>query len=162
MSSNLARYDGQRYGYSHPHASNLDSSYELSREKGFGAEAKRRIMIGTYVLSSGYYNAYYRKAQIVRTKIINDFSSAFEKFDFLIGPTSPTVAFKIGERVHEPLKMYLSDIMTVAASISGNPAISIPAGMTQGLPVGLQIIGPMGGDRDLLAMAKACEKELSK
>lgn len=158
VSSNLARYDGQRYGYSDPDATDLDSSYELSREKGFGAEAKRRIMIGTYVLSSGYYDAYYRKAQIVRTKIIREFSAAFKKYDFLVGPTSPTIAFKIGERASDPLKMYLSDIMTVAASISGNPAICLPAGTSQGLPVGLQIIGPTRGDRNLLAIAKAFEE----
>lgn len=158
VSSNLARYDGQRYGYSDSDANDLVSSYELSRERGFGSEAKRRIMIGTYVLSSGYYDAYYQKAQTVRTKIINEFSEAFKKHDFLLGPTSPTVAFKIGERADDPLKMYLSDIMTVAANISGNPAISVPAGASQGLPVGLQIIGPMSGDRNLLAMAKAYEE----
>jgi aspartyl-tRNA(Asn)/glutamyl-tRNA(Gln) amidotransferase subunit A len=157
VSSNLSRYDGQRYGYSAPDAKNLDESYELSREQGFGAEAKRRIMIGTYVLSSGYYDAYYKKAQTVRTKIINEFSTAFEKFDFLIGPTCPNTAFKIGERSHDPLKMYLTDIMTVAANMSGNPAISLPAGMAEGLPVGLQIIAPMRGDRQMLALARAFE-----
>jgi len=157
VSSNLARYDGQRFGYSYPDAPDLSSSYQLSREKGFGAEAKRRIMIGTYVLSSGYYDAYYKKAQIVRTKIIDDFRDAFSKYDFLVGPTSPTVAFKIGERAHDPLKMYLADIMTVAANMSGNPAISIPAGLSEGLPVGLQIIGPQRGDRELLGVAKAVE-----
>lgn len=157
VSSNLSRYDGQRYGYSSPDAKNLDESYELSREQGFGAEAKRRIMIGTYVLSSGYYDAYYKKAQIVRTKIINEFSDAFSKYDFLLGPVSPTPAFKIGERTGDPLKMYLTDIMTVAANMSGNPAISVPAGDIDGLPVGLQLIGPMRGDRQLLGMAAAFE-----
>src|SRR6478609_7106503 len=111
VSSNLSRYDGQRYGYAAKDAKNLDESYELSREQGFGAEAKRRIMIGTYVLSSGYYDAYYKKAQTVRTKIINEFSDAFKNYDFLIGPTCPNTAFKIGERSHDPLQMYLSDIM---------------------------------------------------
>lgn len=157
VSSNLSRYDGQRYGYSYENAKNLDESYELSREQGFGAEAKRRIMIGTHVLSSGYYDAYYKKAQIVRTKIINEFSQAFQKFDFLIGPVSPTTAFKIGERSEDPLNMYLTDIMTVAANMSGNPAISVPAGGADGMPVGLQIIAPMNGDRQLLGIAKAFE-----
>ena len=157
VSSNLARYDGQRFGYSDPSAKDLQSSYELSREKGFGAEAKRRIMIGTYVLSSGYYDAYYKKAQTVRTKIINEFKEAFAKYDFLIGPVSPTAAFKIGERTNDPLKMYLTDIMTVAANMSGNPAISVPAGYSNELPVGLQIIGPQMGDRGLLAIAKSFE-----
>src|SRR3990167_9406426 len=160
VSSNLARYDGQRYGYSEQSATDLLSSYELSREKGFGAEAKRRIMIGTYVLSSGYYDAYYKKAQTVRTKIISEFADAFEKYDVLVGPTSPTTAFKIGEKVNDPLSMYLSDIMTVAANMSGNPAISIPAGLSSELPVGLQLIGPMKGDRKLLEITKACEELL--
>jgi aspartyl-tRNA(Asn)/glutamyl-tRNA(Gln) amidotransferase subunit A len=130
----------------------------MTRETGFGAEAKRRIMIGAYVLSSGYYDAYYKKAQLVRTKIINEFAGAFEKYDFLVGPTSPTVAFKIGERSHDPLKMYLSDIMTVAANMSGNPAISMPAGESDGLPVGIQLIAPMRGDRRLLGAAMAYEE----
>src|SRR6266404_3015055 len=158
VSSNLGRYDGQRYGFSAKDAKSLDESYELSREQGFGAEAKRRIMIGTHVLSSGYYDAYYKKAQTVRTRIISEFTKAFETLDLLVGPVVPNPAFKIGERTSDPLKMYLSDIMTVAANISGNPAISVPAGMTDGLPVGLQIIGPMRGDRQLLAAAKAFEE----
>ena len=157
VSSNLARYDGQRYGHSSKDSKTLEESYFLSREEGFGAEAKRRIMIGAYVLSSGYYDAYYKKAQTVRTKIINEFNKAFEQFDFLIGPTAPSVAFKIGERTEDPLKMYLSDIMTVSANISGNPAISIPAGEAAGLPVGLQIIAPQRADRELLTVAKAFE-----
>lgn len=158
VSSNLARYDGQRYGFSAPEAQNLDESYELSRQQGFGAEAKRRIMIGAHVLSSGYYDAYYKKAQIVRTKIINEFSEAFKRYDFLLGPVSPVTAFKIGEKTADPLQMYLMDIMTVAANMSGNPAISVPAGETDGLPVGLQFIGPMRGDRQLLAAAKAFQE----
>jgi aspartyl-tRNA(Asn)/glutamyl-tRNA(Gln) amidotransferase subunit A len=157
VASNLSRYDGQRYGHSAMDAKNLDESYELSREEGFGAEAKRRIMIGTYVLSSGYYDAYYKKAQTVRTKIINEFSQAFSKYDFLVGPISPTPAFKIGAKTAEPLKMYLNDIMTVAANMSGNPAISLPAGLAGSLPVGLQIIAPMGADHQMLAAAKAFE-----
>lgn len=158
VSSNLSRYDGQRYGYSAPDAKDLDDSYFLSREQGFGAEAKRRIMIGSHVLSSGYYDAYYKKAQTVRTKIIKEFEEAFSKYDFLIGPTCPNVAFKIGERANDPLQMYLTDIMTVAANISGNPAISVPAGESQGLPVGLQLIAPHRNDRKLLAVAKAYER----
>jgi aspartyl-tRNA(Asn)/glutamyl-tRNA(Gln) amidotransferase subunit A len=161
VSSNLSRYDGQRYGYSAADAKDLDESYELSREHGFGAEAKRRIMIGAHVLSSGYYDAYYKKAQTVRTKIINEFSQAFEKYDFLVGPVAPMTAFKIGERTDDPLKMYLTDIMTVAANMSGNPSVSVPSGMANSLPVGLQIIGPMRGDRELLAAAKKFE-ELNK
>jgi aspartyl-tRNA(Asn)/glutamyl-tRNA(Gln) amidotransferase subunit A len=112
-------------------------------------------MIGTYVLSSGYYDAYYKKAQTVRTKIINEFREAFKSFDLLIGPTTPTTAFKIGEKTGDPLKMYLNDIMTVAANMSGNPAISVPAGTSDGLPVGLQIIAPLGADVLMLAAAKA-------
>jgi aspartyl-tRNA(Asn)/glutamyl-tRNA(Gln) amidotransferase subunit A len=158
VSSNLSRYDGQRYGYSYKDAKDLDESYFLSREHGFGAEAKRRIMIGTHVLSSGYYDAYYKKAQTVRTKIIQEFEEAFKKFDFLFGPTCPNVAFKIGERTSDPLRMYLTDIMTVAANISGNPAISVPAGESEGLPVGLQLIAPHKGDRALLGIAKGYEE----
>lgn len=158
VSSNLSRYDGQRYGYSAPDAKNLDASYELSREQGFGAEAKRRIMIGAHVLSSGYYDAYYKKAQTVRTKIINEFNQAFEKYDYLVGPVAPMTAFKIGEKTGDPLQMYLTDIMTVAANMSGNPAISVPAGWSDSLPVGFQIIGPLRGDRGLLGFAKKFEE----
>lgn len=158
VSSNLARYDGQRYGHSAAEAKDLEESYLLSREQGFGAEAKRRIMIGSHVLSSGYYDAYYKKAQTVRTKIINEFSETFQSYDLLVGPTAPTVAFKIGERTADPLAMYLTDIMTVAANMSGNPAISVPAGTYDNLPVGLQIIAPMRGDRQLLSAAKAFEE----
>ena len=120
-------------------------------------EAKRRIMIGTYVLSSGYYDAYYKKAQIVRTKIINETNEAFSKFDFLIGPTTPTVAFKIGEKSHDPISMYLSDLLTVSANLVGCPAISIPAGLADGMPVGLHITAPQGHDRKLLAFANSFE-----
>lgn len=160
VSSNLSRYDGQRYGYSHKSANNLDESYVLSREVGFGAEAKRRIMMGTYVLSSGYYDAYYQKAQKVRTKVRQEFDDAFTKYDFLIGPTAPMTAFKIGEKTSDPLQMYLTDIMTVAANISGNPSISIPAGDSDGLPVGLQVIGDYREDRQLLGVARAMERVL--
>lgn len=157
VSSNLSRYDGQRFGFSDPTAQNLEESFSKTRAQGFGAEAKRRIMTGTYVLSSGYYDAYYRKAQTVRTKLINEFADAFKEFDFLVGPTAPTTAFKIGENAHDPLQMYLTDIMTVAVNLSGVPAISIPAGMSNGLPVGLQLIAAQRADRALLGMAKAVE-----
>lgn len=161
VSSNLSRYDGQRYAYSYPDAANLDESFSKSRGIGFGKEAKRRIMIGTYVLSSGYYDAYYRKAQTVRTKLINEFNEAFKSVDFMVGPVAPMPAFKIGENAHDPLQMYLADIMTVAVSLVGVPAISIPAGTTNGLPVGLQLIAPQTHDRDLLAVAKAAEEVLA-
>jgi aspartyl-tRNA(Asn)/glutamyl-tRNA(Gln) amidotransferase subunit A len=160
VSSNLGRYDGQRYPYSYPEAKDLDESYFGSRGRGFGQEAKRRIMIGTYVLSSGYYDAYYKRAQTVRTKLINEFNEAFKTVDFLLGPVAPTAAFKIGENVDNPLHMYLADIMTVAANLVGNPAISLPAGEIEGLPVGLQLIAPQKADRELLALAKQTEELL--
>lgn len=158
VSSNLSRYDGQRYGYSAADAKSLDDSYELSREQGFGAEAKRRIMIGTYVLSSGYYDAYYNKAQTVRTKLINEFEAAFQEVDFLLGPTAPSTAFKIGQNAEDPLQMYLTDIMTVAANLVGVPAVSIPCGESNGLPVGLQLMAPQRADRALLGIARAYEE----
>jgi aspartyl-tRNA(Asn)/glutamyl-tRNA(Gln) amidotransferase subunit A len=154
VSSNLSRYDGQRYGLSISRAKDLFESYELAREKGFEAENKRRIMIGTYVLSSGYYDAYYKKAQTVRTKLIHEFNDVFNKVDFLVGPTAPTVAFKLGANVNVPLAMYLADIMTVAANLVGIPAISLPAGSSDNMPVGLQIMAPQKADRDLLSVAK--------
>lgn len=158
VSSNLSRYDGQRFGFSFDQAKDLTESYVKSRDIGFGKEAKRRIMIGTYVLSSGYYDAYYKRAQTVRTKIINEFAKAFEQVDFLIGPTAPEIAFKIGENTEDPLKMYLTDIMTVAVNLAGVPAISIPAGTVQDMPVGLQLIAPQHADRALLAIAKSAEE----
>lgn len=158
ISSNLSRYDGQRFGYSDPEANTLDESYEMSREKGFGKEAKRRIMTGTYVLSSGYYDAYYNKAQTVRTKLINEFKDAFNKCDFLVGPVAPTTAFKIGENTSDPLKMYLADFMTVGASLVGIPSVSVPCGTSNGLPVGIQIMTAQNKDRELLGFAKAFEE----
>lgn len=156
ISSNLARYDGQRFGYSVGDAKNLEESYNQSRSQGFGAEAKRRIMIGTYVLSSGYYDAYYKKAQTLRTQLINEFTDAFKNVDFLVGPVAPETAFKIGENSDDPLKMYLVDIMTVAVSLAGLPSISVPITVT-GMPVGLQIIGAQKSDKKLLQMAKSAE-----
>jgi aspartyl-tRNA(Asn)/glutamyl-tRNA(Gln) amidotransferase subunit A len=160
VSSNLSRYDGQRFGYSFAEAKNLDESYAKSRGIGFGGEAKRRIMVGTYVLSSGYYDAYYKKAQTVRTKLINECNEAFQNLDFMLGPVAPTTAFKIGENTGDPLHMYLTDIMTVAANLVGIPAISIPAGMSDGLPVGLQLMAPQRKDRALLGFASAAEELL--
>lgn len=161
VSSNLSRYDGQRYAHHTTDAKDLNESYTKTRETGFGAEAKRRIMIGTYVLSSGYYDAYYKKAQTVRTKIIKEFDTAFESVDFLIGPTAPDVAFKIGANVDNPLQMYLTDIMTVAANLSGIPSISIPAGKVNGLPVGVQLMGAQRKDRAVLELAKELEELLA-
>jgi aspartyl-tRNA(Asn)/glutamyl-tRNA(Gln) amidotransferase subunit A len=157
ISSNLSRYDGQRYGRTAPEAQNLDESYLLPRGF-FGKENKRRIMIGTYVLSSGYYDAYYKKAQTVRTKLINEFNQAFKEVDFLVGPTAPTIAFKIGEGADDPLQMYMADVMTVGASLAGVPGINVPAGMSDGLPVGLQIMAAQRADRDLLAFAAKTEE----
>lgn len=157
VSSNLSRYDGQKYGFSYDNAADLAESFKMARSKGFGKEAKRRIMIGTYVLSSGYYDAYYKKAQTVRTKIINEFIEVFKEVDFLLGPVAPTTAFKIGQNAEDPLQMYLTDIMTVAANLAGIPAISLPAGTSEGLPVGLQLMAAQRKDKELLAVAKATE-----
>ncbi len=161
ISSNLARYDGQRYGHVSSEAESLEEAYTKSRSEGFGSEAKRRIMIGTYVLSSGFYDAYYRRAQQVRTKLINEFNQAFEEYDLLIGPTAPTTAFKIGENTKDPMQMYLSDVMTVAANLTGVPAISLPSGTAEDkLPIGLQLIAPQNHDRKLLGYAKEIEEAL--
>jgi aspartyl-tRNA(Asn)/glutamyl-tRNA(Gln) amidotransferase subunit A len=160
VSSNLGRYDGQRYGHSDSKAKDLEADYKGSRGTGFGKEAKRRIMIGTYVLSSGYYDAYYKQAQTVRTKLIKEFDQAFEQADFLLGPVAPTAAFKIGENAGDPLQMYLSDVLTVAANLAGNPSISLPAGLAHDLPVGLQLMAPQKRDRELLALAKQAEELL--
>ena len=141
-SANLARYDGVRYGHRTENFDDLLSMYENTRAEGFGEEVKRRIMIGTYALSSGYYEAYYGTAQKVRTKIAQDFAAAFEQVDFVVTPTSPTVAFELGERTADPLAMYLSDYFTVPMPLAGIPAVSIPCGLSEGLPVGFQIAGP--------------------
>lgn len=162
ISSNLSRYDGQRFGYSDKEAKDLDTSYTNSRTKGFGTEAKRRIMTGAYVLSSGYYDAYYNKAQTVRTKLINEFNDAFSKVDFLAGPTMPTVAPKLGDNTKDPLTMYLEDVMTVGASLVGIPALVIPAGQVNGLPVGLQLMAPQKADRILLSVGASAQKTIEK
>ena len=155
VSSNLGRYDGVRYGARAEDAKNLSEVYGLSRDRGFVSENKRRIMIGSYVLSSGYFDAYYLKAQKARTLLINEFNKVFESYDALVGPVAPTPAFSLGENTEDPVKMYLADIMTVPASLAGLPAISVPAGQTpDGLPVGVQLIGPRKSDALLLALAK--------
>jgi len=158
-SANLARYDGVRYG---PRKGNGDllSLYEETRAAGFGAEVKRRIMLGTYALSSGYYEAYYGRAQRVRTKIADDFRAAFERVDLILTPTSPTVAFKLGERTADPLAMYLSDYCTVPMPLAGVPAISIPGGLSDGLPVGIQLAGPAFSENRILDAAYALEQAI--
>ncbi len=156
-SSNLARYDGVRYGLRAPDATDLLDMYTRTRHDGFGPEVKRRIMLGTYALSSGYYDAYYGRAQRVRTKIAEDFAAAFQQVDFILTPTAPTVAFALGERTADPLSMYLSDYCTVPMSLAGIPAISIPCGLSAGLPVGLQLAGPAFSENGLLDAAHALE-----
>ncbi len=159
-SSNLARYDGIRYGLSDDaKAKSLEEIYRHSRAAGFGPEVKRRIMLGTFVLSAGYYDAYYLKAQKVRTLIIQEYQKAFEKVDCILTPTSPTPAFKLGEKYEDPLTMYLSDIFTVSANIAGLPGISIPAGFINDLPVGLQIMAPHFEETKLLQVAQAYQNE---
>ncbi len=161
-SSNLARYDGVRYGLRVEESGDgINDLYEKTRAAGFGAEVKRRIMIGTYVLSAGYYDAYYMKAQRVRGKIIADFDAAFEKIDVILTPTTPSAAFKIGEKMEDPVTMYLNDVFTVPASLAGIPAISLPACLnSDGLPLGLQLLGRNFGEAQLLQTAYALEREL--
>ncbi|MCC7289259.1 Asp-tRNA(Asn)/Glu-tRNA(Gln) amidotransferase subunit GatA [bacterium] len=158
ISSNLSRYDGIRFGYSDETATDLQQTYLRSRGKGFGPEAKRRIMTGTYALSAGYYDAYYKKAMQVRTLIIEDFRRALDEVDFLVGPTSPTPAVKLGENAEDPVAMYLLDIMTVAINLAGVPSVSVPAGFVDNLPVGMQIIGRQGDDGDVLRAARAFQQ----
>ena len=158
-SSNLARFDGVRYGL-RVDAEDLVGMYTQTRHDGFGAEVKRRIMLGTYVLSSGYYDAFYGRAQRVRTKIVEDFRSVFERVDFVVTPTSPTVAFELGAKTGDPLSMYLNDFCTVPMSLAGIPAISIPCGLSDGLPVGLQLAGPAFSENALLDAAYALEQTL--
>ena len=163
-SSNLARYDGARYGYRSPNATTLDEMYEMSRSEGFGDEVKRRIMLGTFVLSSGYYDAYYRKAQQVRRLISQDFEKAFNNVDLILTPTAPTSAFKLGEKTSDPIAMYLSDIFTAAANISGIPGISVPYGKesTTGLPLGAQLMAPHFEEERMFRGAAWIEREAGK
>jgi aspartyl-tRNA(Asn)/glutamyl-tRNA(Gln) amidotransferase subunit A len=158
-SSNLARYDGVKYGIRAKDYDDLIDLYARSRSEGFGDEVKRRIILGTYALSSGYYDAYYLKAQKVRTLIVREYEEAFASCDAILTPTSPTTAFKIGEKTDDPLSMYLSDVYTVPVNIAGLPALSMPCGLDdQGLPVGVQLIGPAFGEQAILDIANAYEK----
>ncbi len=157
-SSNLARFDGVRYGVRSDNADNLLELYHQSRSEGFGPEVKRRIMLGTYALSSGYYDAYYKKAQQARTLIKQDFDQVFEKYDCIIGPSAPTTAFPFGSKTDDPLQMYLNDIYTIPISLAGLPAISVPCGFTNGLPVGLQIVGKAFDESTVLRVAHAYEQ----
>ncbi len=157
-SANLSRFDGVRYGYRTDNAENLIEMYKQSRSEGFGDEVKRRIMLGTFALSSGYYDAYYKKAQKVRTLIKKDFDDVFEKYDVIIGPTTPTPAFKIGENMEDPLTMYANDILTIPVNLAGVPGISIPCGFSNGLPLGLQIIGKHFDESTIYRVADAFEK----
>jgi len=159
-SSNLARYDGVRYGYRAEGVRDLLHMYTETREQGFGAEVKRRIMLGTYALSSGYYDAYYGTAQKVRTKIAEDFRAAWEQFDFVVTPTSPTVAFELGSKLSDPLAMYLNDFCAVPMSLAGIPAVSIPNGLAEGLPTGFQIAGPAFSESRILDAAHALERAI--
>jgi aspartyl-tRNA(Asn)/glutamyl-tRNA(Gln) amidotransferase subunit A len=161
-SANLARYDGVRYGYRSPNARTLSDMYRKTRDEGFGAEVKRRIMLGTYALSSGYYDAYYLKAQKVRTLLARDFQNAFAKVDAILTPTAPTAAFRLGEKADDPLSMYLADIYTVTADLAGIPGISVPCGHTKsGLPVGLQVLGRHFDEGTILRVAHVVEHGLS-
>jgi aspartyl-tRNA(Asn)/glutamyl-tRNA(Gln) amidotransferase subunit A len=152
-SSNLSRYDGVRFGHRCDNPKNLQDLYERSRAEGFGAEVKRRIMIGTYALSAGYFDAYYLKALKVRRLIAQDFARAFETVDVILGPTTPTPAFKLGEKTADPVAMYLSDIYTIAVNLAGLPGMSIPCGFVGGLPVGMQLIGKAFDEATLLHVA---------
>ena len=158
-SANLARYDGVRFGTRSANG-DLLSMYEDTRGDGFGDEVKRRIMLGTYALSSGYYDALYGKAQRVRTKIAEDFRTAFDQVDVIVTPTSPSVAFRLGERTGDPYAMYLSDYFTVPMSLAGLPALSLPGGLSEGLPVGVQLAGPAFSEGRLLDAAHALESAI--
>jgi len=159
-SANLARYDGVKYGFSEREASNVIETTEKTRQFGFGPEVKRRIMLGTYALSAGYYDAYYLKAQKVRTLIKQEFDRAFEKYDALVTPTSPIVPFKLGEKLEDPMQMYLSDVCTLPVNIAGIPAISIPAGFADNLPIGMQIMGKPFSEETLLRIAFTYEQAI--
>lgn len=160
-SANLSRFDGVRYGYRTPDAQNLIEMYKQTRAEGFGDEVKRRIMLGTFALSSGYYDAYYKKAQKVRTLIKKDFDDVLEKYDVIVGPTTPTPAFKIGENIDDPMTMYMNDILTIPVNLAGVPAISVPCGFAGGLPLGLQIIGKHFDESSVYRVAHAYEQATS-
>ncbi|HEX6787996.1 MAG TPA: Asp-tRNA(Asn)/Glu-tRNA(Gln) amidotransferase subunit GatA [Gaiellaceae bacterium] len=159
-SSNLARYDGVRYGYRSPSADDRYGMYTRTRDEGFGDEPKRRIMIGTYALSAGYYDAYYGQAQKVRTILIREHAEAFERFDVLLTPTSPTVAFELGAKAANPLAMYLNDLLTIPSCMAGLPGLNVPCGLSDGLPVGVQLIGPQFSENTLFAAGYALEQAI--
>jgi aspartyl-tRNA(Asn)/glutamyl-tRNA(Gln) amidotransferase subunit A len=159
-SSNLARYDGVRFGYRSPNGRDRLEMYERTRDEGFGDEPKRRIMVGTYALSAGYYDAYYGQAQKVRTVLIREHAAAFERFDVLVSPTSPTVAFELGAKTANPLAMYLSDLLTIPSCMAGLPGLNIPCGLSEGLPVGLQLIGPQFAENTLFRVGHALEQAI--
>ena len=159
-SSNLARYDGVKYGFRADDAKSLDEMYEMTRSEGFGKEVKRRILIGTYVLSAGYYDAYYLKAQKVRKLIANDFIETFKECDLILTPTAPSAAFALNEKQDDPIKMYLNDVFTVPASLAGIPGISIPYGKDKsGLPLGIQLLGKHFDEQEIFNAAFALEKD---
>ena len=160
-SSNLARYDGVRYGFRAAGDGDLTALYSRTRWEGFGPEPRRRILIGTYALSAGYYDAFYGQAQKVRTVIAQEHAAAFEDYDLLLSPTSPTVAFKVGEKAENPLAMYLSDLLTIPANMAGLPGLSIPCGLSEGLPVGLQILGPQFSENLMFRAGHALERGLA-
>ncbi|MBV8629787.1 MAG: Asp-tRNA(Asn)/Glu-tRNA(Gln) amidotransferase GatCAB subunit A, partial [Silvibacterium sp.] len=158
-SANLARFDGVRYGYRAPNTPTLAGMYQCSREGGFGAEVKRRILLGTYVLSAGYYDAYYKKAQQVRRLLTEDFLKAFDEVDAILTPTAPTPAFKLGEKTDNPMEMYLADIYTVTANLAGICGVSVPCGESRtGLPIGMQILGRHFGESTVFRVGQAVEK----
>jgi len=159
-SSNLARYDGVRYGYRSARAADRLEMYERTRDEGFGDEPKRRIMVGTYALSAGYYDAYYGQAQKVRTLLIREHAEQFERFDVLVSPTSPSVAFELGARTADPLQMYLSDLLTIPSCLAGLPGLNVPCGLSEGLPVGLQLIGPQFAENTLFRVGHALERAI--
>ena len=158
-SSNLSRFDGVRYGHRSKNSSNLEDLYRESRSEGFGKEVKRRILVGTYALSAGYYDAYYLKAQKVRKLIAQDFKNAFDEVDLIMGPTTPDKAFKIGEKMNDPIAMYLSDVYTVSTNLAGLPAMSLPMGFKDGLPLGLQIIGNHFDEKNILKISYFFQRE---
>jgi aspartyl-tRNA(Asn)/glutamyl-tRNA(Gln) amidotransferase subunit A len=160
-SSNLARYDGVRYGFRAAGDGDLTALYSRTRWEGFGPEPRRRILIGTYALSAGYYDAFYGQAQKVRTVIAQEHAAAFEDYDLLLSPTSPTVAFKVGEKAENPLAMYLSDLLTIPSNMAGLPGLSIPCGLSEGLPVGLQILGPQFSENLMFRAGHALEQALA-
>ena len=159
-SSNLARYDGVRYGYRTAHATERLDMYKRTRDEGFGDEPKRRILVGTYALSAGYYDAYYGQAQKVRTVLIREHAEAFERFDVLLTPTSPTVAFELGAKTADPIAMYLNDLLTIPSCMAGLPGLNVPCGLSEGLPVGLQLIGPQFSESRLFGIGYALETAL--